>query len=216
MKKGYRHLILVVDASGSMGNVVSDTIGGMKAFVEGQKKDAESGTLTTVFFEGLSVRRIHGFYDFSIVENADFDAYRVGGRTNLLDAIGQTLNMDGNLLADMPEDQRPEKVCVCIITDGMENSSQEFNAKQIKEMVKEQEEKYGWDFNFVSASIEAFDQAQDYGFSRGKMAAYAKGSTQATFKSMSEKVSRTVAGGDDTFSNVERGRMVGCDGGGNG
>lgn len=208
MKKGYRHLIVIVDESGSMGGVVDDTIGGMKAFITSQQKDAETGTLTAVFFEGGIVKRVHSFTDLKTLKLESLDVYQPRGSTNLLDAIGDTLTLDGQMLCKMAEEDRPEKVVVCVLTDGVENCSREYNAKQIKSMIKTQEETYSWDINFISEDLEALDQAASYGFQRGKVARYSKDNTNATFMSMSSKVSRSISGENEDFTSDELAAMV--------
>jgi uncharacterized protein YegL len=208
MKAGYRHIVIITDESGSMGNCVSDTIGGMQTLAKTQAKDSPNSTLTTVFFEGGNVKTIHDFTTLSEVKDEDFNVYQPLGSTNLLDAIGQTVTKIGKTLSDMKEEDRPEKVIVSIITDGQENSSYEYTSKQIKEMIKTQEEVYSWDFSFVSEDINALEQAKDYGFQSGKMALYSKDCTAGTFNALSSKISRSAEGGDEDYLECELSAMV--------
>lgn len=212
MKKGYRHILLIVDESGSMCNAREDTIGGIKSLVKKQAEDAPDGTISTVFFDTYNgVRTIQSFDKLSEVNLNTYDRYSPTGMTNLLDAIGLCIDTTGKKLEQLAEEDRPESVMVCILTDGVENASREYSAAMVKDLIKHQEEKYNWDFSFISEDLSALEQARDYGFAEGNMALYSKGSTDATFDALSCKVSRAASGGDSAFTTLEASAMVGDD-----
>lgn len=158
MKKDTIELIVIIDESGSMGNVKSDTIGGFNSFLETHQKLGGDAKLTLVKFDTK----------YSIVNNGtpvqdvlklDNDTYSPGGMTALLDAVGKTIDEVGKRLSGTPEEERPEKVMVMIITDGEENSSREYSHGHVKNKIKEQQEKYKWEFVFLGADQDAWSNA---------------------------------------------------------
>jgi hypothetical protein len=189
MRKDYTAIALIVDRSGSMNNVVDDTIGGVNSFIDQQRKVDGKCSVTLVQFDDV-IETIHDFIDIEDVPQLTSDVYYPRNMTALYDSIGVTANKLGQKLADMPEDERPAKVIVAVITDGMENASTEYNKESIKKMIEDQESKYGWDFNFISADIDSYKDAQNLGFAPGKTAMYSKCSTGGTFDAMSSKMGR--------------------------
>lgn len=189
MRKDYTAIALIVDRSGSMNGVVEDTIGGVNSFIDQQRKVEGDCSVTLVQFDDV-IETIHDFIDIKDVPELTSDVYFPRNMTALLDGIGVTCNKLGEKLAAMPEEERPAKVIVAVITDGLENASKEFTKEQIKALIEEQEGKYGWDFNFISADLDSFNEAANYGFSAGKTAMYGKASTGATFDAISSKMSR--------------------------
>lgn len=164
MKKGLTETIFIVDSSGSMGPLVDDTIGGFNNLLEEQKNVGGDCKVTFVKFDSL-VETVFENVDIEDVEPLTRDTYRCGGWTALYDAIGCTVHSVGQRLAETPEDERPERVLVVIITDGEENVSQEYKNRlsHIKEMIKHQEEKYNWEFVFLGANIDASVVGQSFG-----------------------------------------------------
>lgn len=155
-------IICIVDKSGSMESIRSDAAGAFNAFIRDQKKVKGDAKLTLILFN----------HNYWMVTNAgSLDAipalneatYIPEGNTALNDAIGKTLINVGERLSNTPEDQRPSKVIVVILTDGKENHSHLYSTSQIKEMIKHQQEKYSWDFIYLSASPDAFADAKAYG-----------------------------------------------------
>jgi hypothetical protein len=189
MRKDYTAIALIVDRSGSMNNVVDDTIGGVNSFIDQQRKVEGKCSVTLVQFDDV-IETIHDFIDIEDVPQLTSDVYYPRNMTALYDGIGVTANKLGQKLAEMPEDERPAKVIVAVITDGMENASNEFNRESIKKMIEEQESKYGWDFNFISADLESYNDAVHLGFAPGKTAMYSKASTSGTFDAISDKMGR--------------------------
>lgn len=162
MKKDTIELIVIIDESGSMGNVKSDTIGGFNSFLETHQKLGGDAKLTLVKFDTK----------YSIVNNGtpvqdvlklDKDTYYPGGMTALLDAVGKTIDEVGKRLSGTPEDERPEKVMVMIITDGEENSSKEYTLDQVRNKIKEQQDTWKWEFVFLGADQDAWSNASSMG-----------------------------------------------------
>lgn len=158
MKQGLSELVCILDRSGSMYRLTSDTINGYNALIEEQKKEEGEAFITTVLFDDkYDIIRDH--VPLAEVEPLTDKEYHARGSTALLDAVGRTINEVGARLAATPEDERPEHVIFAITTDGMENSSHEFTRDQIKDMIAHQTDKYSWKFLFLGAGIDAYQEA---------------------------------------------------------
>jgi len=155
MKKDLTEIVIVLDESGSMESVKSDTIGGFNEFLTSQKKIKGNANVTLVKFSDY-YKVINDGTDIAHVSELNESNYTPSYSTSLLDAVGKTINSVGKRLADTPENKRPEKVIVAIITDGYENSSKEFTRGQINDMVGHQRDKYDWEFLFLGADIDAW------------------------------------------------------------
>jgi uncharacterized protein YegL len=157
-------IIFLLDRSGSMGGFESDTIGGFNAFIEKQSEAPGETIVTTVLFDdryeilwnGVSAKEI------KLTEKE----YYVRGMTALLDAVGKTILDVGERLSQTQENERPGKVIFVITTDGMENSSIEFSHERVKKLIKQQREKYNWEFIFLGANIDAVNEAETIGIKR--------------------------------------------------
>lgn len=158
MKAGYTELVCIIDRSGSMMSLRSDAVGGMNSFLTEQKAIPGEAAVTMIFFnhEYHVVHAGKPLQDVPLVKEAE---YVPQGTTALLDAVGRTIDDVGNRLATTPEDQRPEKVLVAIFTDGLENASKDYTRSRVAEMIKHQQEKYGWEFLFLASNIDAFAEA---------------------------------------------------------
>jgi len=179
MKENLTEIVFILDRSGSMVNVVADTIGGYNAFIENQKKEPGEARLTTVLFDD-KYEVIHDAVDLREVQPLTDAQYYARGTTALMDAIGRTINNVGERLAMTPESERPSKVIFVITTDGYENDSREFTRPKIKEMIEHQTNKYNWQFMFLGANIDATAEAQSIGISADYAANYeatSKGTT---------------------------------------
>ncbi len=165
-------IAFILDRSGSMHSIRDDAIGGFNAFVESQKAMPGEARFTFVLFdheyETVMLRR-----DLREVEPLTAHTYVPRGTTALLDAIGRTVNAIGAQLAALPESERPSKVIVVILTDGMENVSKEFTRPQIKEMIKHQEEIYSWEFVYRGANQDAFAVGSGLGMRKENIASFA-------------------------------------------
>lgn len=171
MKKDLTELIFILDRSGSMGGLETDTIGGYNSLLTKQKAIPGECRITTVLFDNV-VELLHDRTDLQAVSPLTATDYTVRGSTALLDAIGSTLNKIGNAIKHTAEDYRPEKVLVVIITDGMENASRYYGSNQIKAMIKRQQDKYGWEFLFLGANIDAVETASHYGIRAERASRY--------------------------------------------
>ena len=162
MKKGLTEMVFILDRSGSMSGLESDTIGGFNAMIETQKKAEGEAVISTVFFNDYS-KVIHDRVDIKKVEKITDKDYQVGGCTALIDAIGDAIHHIGNVHKYAREEDVPEHTIFSITTDGMENSSHKSSSDDVKRMIERQKEKYGWEFIFVGANIDAVETAKQYG-----------------------------------------------------
>lgn len=164
MKKDYTHISIILDRSGSMESIRNDTIGGFNAFLEAQKKESGEATLTLVQFDSQEPYEV--IYDFKAVKDIPEltrERYVPRGGTPLLDALGRGINDLEKKISDIPEDERPSKIVMVIVTDGQENSSLEFKREQIVKMIKEHKEKDNWQFVFLSSDLDSMADAHAYG-----------------------------------------------------
>ncbi|MFI3141341.1 MAG: vWA domain-containing protein [Clostridia bacterium] len=155
-------LVFILDKSGSMASIVSDTIGGFNSMLEEQKTKEGLCHITTVLFDNQSVL-LHDRIDIRAVNPITKNEYRVGGATALLDAIGSSIHKISSVQKQTSKKYRAQNVMFVIITDGEENASRNFNYSQIKEMVEHQKEKYNWEFIFLGANIDAVEVAGHFG-----------------------------------------------------
>ena len=191
MDKNLTELIMILDMSGSMHNLQSDTIGGYNTLIEEQKKEKGNAKVTTVLFDDRYIL-LHDREDINNIKPLTDKEYVPTGMTAMLDAIGKTLVSVGQKLAATPEEERPSKVLVTIITDGYENASKEFDWATIKKMIKEQREKYSWVFSFIGADIDNIQVSNNLGIDIRLSRKYTKSSvgTNSVYMSMSKAVSK--------------------------
>lgn len=159
----HTEIIFVIDKSGSMSNLVGDTIGGFNGFIESQKAIEGKATLTTVLFDS-SWRILHNGVDLHEVKPMTTSDYIAGGMTAMLDAIGETINRVQDRHDELGE-EKPENVLFVITTDGEENSSHKFTKSQIEKMIKHQTNGHGWKFMFLGANMDAVKEATSIGIS---------------------------------------------------
>ncbi|MDD2496753.1 MAG: VWA domain-containing protein [Desulfitobacteriaceae bacterium] len=171
MKKGLTELVFILDRSGSMSGLESDTIGGYNGMLEKQKKDPGEAVITTVLFDDR-YELLHDRINLRGIAPITDKEYYVRGSTALLDAVGITINKIGNALKHTVEDERPEHVMFVITTDGMENASREFSYEKIRRMIEHQKSKYGWEFIFLGANIDAIATAERFGIEEDRAANY--------------------------------------------
>jgi uncharacterized protein YegL len=189
MKKGLTELVFILDKSGSMSGLEADTIGGYNSMLAKQKAVDGECYITTVLFDN-NYELLHDRIDIKAVSPITDKEYQVGGSTALLDAIGRTINKIGNAQKHTAEDYRAEKVMFVIITDGEENSSREYTAEKIKAQIERQKEKYGWEFIFLGANIDAVQTAGRFGIAPDRAVDYLADSegTKLNFKVMASAV----------------------------
>jgi len=165
MKKGLTELVFILDRSGSMSGLESDTIGGYNGLLEKQKQEEGEAVITTVLFDD-HVELLHDRINLRGVAPITEKEYYVRGTTALLDAIGKTISKIGNSQKHTAEEERAERVLFVITTDGMENASREYSRKLVREMIERQKERYGWEFLFLGANIDAAETAESFGIHR--------------------------------------------------
>ena len=162
MRKNLTEMVFILDKSGSMSGLEADTIGGFNGMIEKQKKEAGEALVSTVLFSNESTV-LHDRVDLRKIEPMTDQQYFVGGCTALIDAIGGAIHHIGNVHKYAREEDRPEHTIFIITTDGMENASRRYTSDQVKAMVKRQREKYGWEFLFLGANIDAVETAAHFG-----------------------------------------------------
>ena len=171
MNKNLTELVFILDKSGSMAGLEGDTIGGFNSMVERQKKEPGQALLSAVLFSNDSAV-IYDRVDIQKVEPMTDAKYRVGGCTALLDAIGSAVHHIGNVHKYAREEDRPSKTIFVITTDGMENASSRYDAAAVKKMVERQREKYGWEFLFLGANMDAIAEAKRFGIREDRAVRY--------------------------------------------
>ena len=189
MKKNLTELVFILDRSGSMAGLEKDTIGGFNAMIEKQKAEEGEAYISTVLFDNYS-EVIHDRVALSDVPKLTEKEYYVRGCTALLDAVGGAIHHIGNVHKYAREEDRPEKTLFVITTDGMENASRRYSYEKVREMTKRQKEKYGWEFLFLGANIDAAKEAARFGIDADRAADY-HADTQGTaviYEAMSDVV----------------------------
>lgn len=164
MKKGWTELVFLLDRSGSMSGLEKDTIGGYNAMLKKQKQQPGNALVTTVLFDD-GYKLLHDRIPLNEIQRISESEYTVGGSTALLDAIGKTICKIDAVRKNTPENKRAKKVLFVIITDGLENSSQEFSFPMIQKKIKHFKNVNGWQFLFLGANIDAIESADQVGIS---------------------------------------------------
>jgi len=167
MKTNLTELVFILDRSGSMGGLESDTIGGFNSMLQEQQTEHGECRITTVLFDNR-YEVLHDRIDIKAVSAITDREYFVRGQTALLDAVGRTINKIGSVQKNTAEDFRAEKVLFVITTDGMENASREFSYDKIKSMIEHQKSKYAWEFIFLGANIDAVEVANRFGVAHNR------------------------------------------------
>ena len=167
MKKNLTEMVFILDKSGSMSGLEADTIGGFNGMIEKQKKEEGEALVSTVLFSDES-HVIHDRVDLQKIEPMTDRQYYVGGCTALIDAIGGAIHHIGNVHKYAREEDRPEHTIFVITTDGMENASRHYTSDKVKSMVQRQKEKYGWEFLFLGANIDAVETAARFGINEDR------------------------------------------------
>ena len=162
MKKNLTEIVFILDRSGSMGGLETDTIGGFNAMLERQKKAEGEALLSTLLFSN-ETEVLHDREDIKRVVPLGVRDYRVGGSTALLDAIGGAIRHIGELHRRASEDERPDHTLFVITTDGQENASRRYGYAELRRLIERQKETYGWEFLFLGANMDAVAAASRFG-----------------------------------------------------
>ena len=171
MKKGLTEMVFILDRSGSMAGLEADTIGGFNGMIERQKKVEGEALVSTVLFSDQSTV-IHDRVGLDRIEPMTERQYYVGGCTALIDAIGGAIHHIGNVHKYAREEDVPERTIFVITTDGMENASHRYTADQVRMMVERQKKRYGWEFLFLGANIDAVQTAANFGIGEDRAVTY--------------------------------------------
>ena len=189
MKKDLAELVFILDRSGSMAGLEKDTIGGFNAMIEKQRKEPGQALISTVLFDNES-DVIHDRVPLDNLPALTEKEYYVRGCTALLDAVGGAIHHIGNVHKYAREEDWPEKTLFVITTDGMENASRRYTYDKVKAMIERQREKYGWEFLFLGANIDAAREAARFGIRADRAADYHADSvgTEVVYESVCEAV----------------------------
>ena len=171
MKNNMTELVFILDRSGSMAGLESDTIGGFNAMIEKQKKQDGGCYVSTILFDDVS-EVLHDRVKLGDIPKMTENDYTVRGCTALIDAIGGAIHHIGNIHKYARPEDVPEHTMFVITTDGQENASHRYTSEQVKKMIERQKEKYGWEFLFIGANIDAVETAARYGISRDRSVNY--------------------------------------------
>ena len=159
MKRNATEIVFILDRSGSMSGLEADTIGGFNSMIERQKRLGGEALVSTVLFANQS-EVIHDRVDIRAVRPMTRRAYTVGGCTALLDAVGGAIRHIGNVHRYARAEDVPARTLFVITTDGMENASRFYTAEKVRRMIGRQKARYGWEFLFLGANIDAVETAR--------------------------------------------------------
>lgn len=187
MRKNLTEMVFILDKSGSMYGLEKDTIGGFNSMLDKQRKVDGEALVSTVLFSNESTV-LHDRVSLDQVKNMTAEDYSTDGCTALLDAIGDAVKHIGNVHKYAREEDRPEHTIFVIITDGYENASRRYTYAKIKQLIEQQKEKYGWEFIFLGANIDAATEADRLGIHRNMSMSYACNSEEieSNFDAVSE------------------------------
>ena len=171
MKKNLTELVFILDRSGSMSGLESDTIGGFNAMIAKQKREEGEALVSTVLFDNDSAV-IHDRVPIREVQPMTEREYFARGCTALLDAVGGAIHHIGNVHKYARKEDVPEKTMFIITTDGYENASRRYSYEKVRHMIERQKEKYGWEFLFLGANIDAAAEAKRFGITADRAVNY--------------------------------------------
>lgn len=182
-------LVFILDRSGSMSGLESDTIGGFNAMIQKQKKEPGEAYVSTILFDNVS-EVLHDRVQLKKVPKMTEKDYTVRGCTALIDAIGGAIHHIGNIHKYARPEDVPAHTMFIITTDGMENASHKYSSDEVKKMIERQKEKYGWEFLFIGANIDAVETAVKFGIDRNRTVNYHADSvgTQVLYETLSAPI----------------------------
>jgi len=190
MKKGLTEVVFILDRSGSMSGLESDTIGGFNSMLKKQMAEEGEAYISTILFDDCC-EVLHDRVPVNQVEPINENQYFVRGCTALLDAVGGAIKHIVNVHKYAREEDRPEKTVFIITTDGMENASRKYSYDKIKKMIEKEQNKYGWEFIFIGANIDSIAEAGRFGIRSNRAVNYVhdnKG-TEMVYAAMSNAIS---------------------------
>ena len=189
MKNNITEIVFILDRSGSMSGFEADTIGGFNSTIEKQKEKDGKVYVSTVLFDNES-EVVHDRVEIGEIKPMTREDYQVGGCTALLDAVGGAIHHIGNIHKYARPEDVPEHTVFIITTDGMENASHNYSRSRVREMIKRQTEKYGWEFIFLAANIDAEETAEDIGIRHERAVNYTQDEegVKATYAVMCEAI----------------------------
>ncbi|MDR1542591.1 MAG: hypothetical protein LBU32_32370 [Clostridiales bacterium] len=199
MKEGLTEIVFILDRSGSMHNLVSDTIGGYNSFIKNQQEVSGEAILTTVLFDN-QYELLHDRVDIKAVSPITSKEYYVRGATALLDALGFSIMKIGDVFNSLPEECRPEKVIFVITTDGQENSSKEYTYSAIRALVEKKKKECEWEFIFLGANMDSIPEAAKLGIQASNAVSYHSDHEGESLKYRS--VSKAVSGYRQSHANA--------------
>lgn len=171
MKKNLTEIVFILDRSGSMSGLEADTIGGFNSMIEKQRKESGEALISTILFDNVS-EVLHDRVPVQKVAPMTDRDYFVCGGTALLDAIGGAIRHIGNIHKYARQEDVPEHTLFVITTDGMENASRRYDSETVKKMIEWQKRKYGWEFLFLGANIDAVETARHFGIDADRAVNY--------------------------------------------
>ena len=164
-------LVFILDRSGSMGGLEQDTIGGFNSMIRKQKQQEGAALVSTVLFNN-HCQVLHDRVPLEQVQPMTEHEYYACGTTALLDAIGGAIKHIGMVHKYARPEDRPEKTLFVITTDGLENASRKYTYDRVRQMIEHEKTKYGWEFLFLGANIDAAKEAQRFGIEADRAADY--------------------------------------------
>ncbi len=194
MRKNLTEIVFILDRSGSMHGLEADTIGGFNSMIAKQKQAEGDALISTVLFDNSS-EVLHDRVDIQAVKPMTERDYSVRGCTALLDAVGGAIHHIGNVHKYARGEDVPEHTLFVITTDGMENASRRYSEKRVRQMIERQKAKYGWEFLFLGANIDAVRTAQSFGISEDRAVNFHNDSrgTQLNYEVLSETICKVRA-----------------------
>ena len=195
MNKNLTELIFILDRSGSMSGLESDTIGGYNSLLAKQREEEGEALVSTLLFDDRT-ELVHDRVLIGEVAELTSREYYVRGSTALLDAVGGAIHHIGNIHRYAREEDKPARTLMVITTDGMENASTRYRLAEVREMIRRQRDKYGWEFLFLGANIDAMEEAERMGIGRSYASSYVPDAdgTELNFSAICHSIDDVRAG----------------------
>ncbi len=191
----FTEIVFILDRSGSMAGLEADTIGGFNSLIQKQKKEKVKAVVSTVLFDDKT-EVLHDRVDLDRIQPLTENDYYVRGCTALLDAVGGAIHHIGNVHKYARAEDRPEKTLFIITTDGMENASKRYGYEKVKQMIERQKKRYGWEFLFLGANIDAVSVAGQFGIAPEKAVRFHcdEQGTALNYRVLSETIAKVRCG----------------------